>query len=467
MMHPELVNIQNRYERILDDNEAGHLTFEQAMDMVNQLAAIDGDGYVWSMNPQTGTFLRAQPGGIPQPADAGMFIPAQIHGDATPAMVRPGGSDLMRPPAGGGVAPLPHGFGNGVGTVGPDWGAGVGEQPGWDRGAGAPGGPVGGPGQPGPAVPNFQDLHGGPMPTDGPPTGPAALAGWADKAQTFVRARWQTVAVIIAVLVVVLVATHKSPAVAPGTSIPTTPAPSGRTHYPECHHHDQRAGHVVVRVGHPGHRAPRQFRQCRRVGSRCGLLLRLGPHRPPGVYQHRCRWVPGRVHLDRHRPRDRHRRLYRERLVGVGRRAVEAGRLAGHEPQRVTHAPGPSFATPARTTGRRAQMVDGVTAVPVIDPKLDPTSVAALHAGAEDPAAADPQAVPVGTLGSSIPIRQSPEVDSTAKAAALVAGEPVVNVYTDTEVGPVEAPVVRDRLEAVMSPLGLVVSPDRAVHPAL
>ena len=65
------------------------------------------------------------------------------------------------------------------------------------------------------------------MPTDGPPTGPAALAGWADKAQTFVRARWQTVAVIIAVLVVVLVATHKSPAVAPGTSIPTTPAPSG------------------------------------------------------------------------------------------------------------------------------------------------------------------------------------------------------------------------------------------------
>ena len=112
-------------------------------------------------------------------------------------------------------------------------------------------------------------------------------------------------------------------------------------------------------------------------------------------------------------------------------------------------------------------MVDGVTAVPVIDPKLDPTSVAALHAGAEDPAAADPQAVPVGTLGSSIPIRQSPEVDSTAKAAALVAGEPVVNVYTDTEVGPVEAPVVRDRLEAVMSPLGLVVSPDRAVHPAL
>ena len=262
MMHPELTNIQSRYERILDDNDAGHINVDQAMGMIAQLTTVDGDGWVWSMDPTTGSFLRAQPGGASQQADPGMFAPAQLGGDRGSR-----GPDLMRPPtvSGGGsngTTPLPHGFGQADQRAYPGSGQ-------WDDSQGVPGNPMGDgvygqpgmPGQPGMEsygepgpMPGFADVSGSrPLPdeSDRPRKTPrikmprtraprpdgqsvtANVAGLAGRAEEMLRGRWRTILVVGAIVIAVVAVTHKS---APATSsgiptgpVTTNPAPGGTT----------------------------------------------------------------------------------------------------------------------------------------------------------------------------------------------------------------------------------------------
>lgn len=111
-MHPELANLQSAYNRLIDDFEAGHISYEQATSTLAQMTAVDGGGWVWSIDPSNGTFVRSQPGGPAQVAQPGLFVPASTQvapelsarpgaGPASTVTVRPPGlDDLMRPPTG-------------------------------------------------------------------------------------------------------------------------------------------------------------------------------------------------------------------------------------------------------------------------------------------------------------------------------------------------------------------------------
>jgi hypothetical protein len=107
-MHPELEDLQSKYNSLVDQVDAGNITIEQAMATLPSYTAIDGEGWLWSIDPETGTFQRSHPNGTPEPANASLFVAAQIQGYGGPTPVqspppftpstRP---DLMTPPAPG------------------------------------------------------------------------------------------------------------------------------------------------------------------------------------------------------------------------------------------------------------------------------------------------------------------------------------------------------------------------------
>lgn len=96
-MHPELVSLQSSYNRVIDDYHAGHLDYAQASEAVAQLCTVDGGGWVWSIDPTNGSFLRASPGSVAQAADESLFIAAQIHADPTRDAVAGRGASPTRP----------------------------------------------------------------------------------------------------------------------------------------------------------------------------------------------------------------------------------------------------------------------------------------------------------------------------------------------------------------------------------
>ena len=108
MLHPELARLQERYNEVLDQHEAGNLSYEDALISVQAMSVIDGSGYAWIVDPESGGFLRATPGDAPYPADPSQFTPAQIptKGSAPWASQQ----DLMRPPAV--QSQVPGGFDN-------------------------------------------------------------------------------------------------------------------------------------------------------------------------------------------------------------------------------------------------------------------------------------------------------------------------------------------------------------------
>lgn len=97
-MHPELVRLEEQYNRLIDDCQAGHISYEQALSALEHLTVIDGEGSEWGIDEFGHFFRRRIPGAPPEVCDPSLFIPSQLPsrpGGAVPVWDNP---DLMSPP---------------------------------------------------------------------------------------------------------------------------------------------------------------------------------------------------------------------------------------------------------------------------------------------------------------------------------------------------------------------------------
>lgn len=106
-MHPELQRIDEQYRSLAADLAAGHVSQADAMMILANLTAVDGEGWVWSIDPYSGEFLRALPGQPGSPADPSLFVVSRLP--VVPVAVPPHGtsqdqvSDFLHP----NLRPLP------------------------------------------------------------------------------------------------------------------------------------------------------------------------------------------------------------------------------------------------------------------------------------------------------------------------------------------------------------------------
>lgn len=91
-MHPELMRIEEQYLSLVADLQAGHIGQADALAVLANLTAVDGEGWVWSIDPSTGEFLRAlpgQPGAFADPAQFSVsrlpVVPVEVPPHGTPA----------------------------------------------------------------------------------------------------------------------------------------------------------------------------------------------------------------------------------------------------------------------------------------------------------------------------------------------------------------------------------------------
>jgi hypothetical protein len=91
-MHPELKRIEDQYLSLVADLQAGHIGQADALAVLTNLTAVDGEGWVWSIDPYSGEFLRALPGQPGAPADPFHFsvsrlpvVPVAVPPHGTPA----------------------------------------------------------------------------------------------------------------------------------------------------------------------------------------------------------------------------------------------------------------------------------------------------------------------------------------------------------------------------------------------
>lgn len=85
-LHPELARLEQQYFTLAEDLRLGHVTEADALQIMGNLSAVDGEGAVWSIDPYSGDFVRGFPGLQPQPADPGLFVPAQLPPVSTPVL---------------------------------------------------------------------------------------------------------------------------------------------------------------------------------------------------------------------------------------------------------------------------------------------------------------------------------------------------------------------------------------------
>jgi hypothetical protein len=85
-LHPELARLEQQYFTLAEDLRLGHVTESDALQIMGNLSAVDGEGAVWSIDPYSGDFVRGFPGSAPQPADPGLFVPAQLPPVSTPVL---------------------------------------------------------------------------------------------------------------------------------------------------------------------------------------------------------------------------------------------------------------------------------------------------------------------------------------------------------------------------------------------
>jgi hypothetical protein len=79
VIHPELNRILDEYNNIAENYERGAIDLADATSSIGQLQVVDGQGWVWGIDPNTGSFIRSSPGqSDPQPADPENFSPSQI-----------------------------------------------------------------------------------------------------------------------------------------------------------------------------------------------------------------------------------------------------------------------------------------------------------------------------------------------------------------------------------------------------
>lgn len=88
MLHPELDRLGQHYQKVVADYNAGSISYQQALEAIASATAIDADGYVWSIDPSTGQFVKSKPGASPRPADPTEFALRRVE-DAPPGF--PGG----------------------------------------------------------------------------------------------------------------------------------------------------------------------------------------------------------------------------------------------------------------------------------------------------------------------------------------------------------------------------------------
>jgi hypothetical protein len=106
-MHPELQRLDEQYRSLAADLQAGHISQEDAMMILASLTAVDGEGWVWSIDPYSGEFLRAMPDQTGSPADPSLFVVSRLP--VVPVAVPPHGtpaeqvSDYLHP----NLRPLP------------------------------------------------------------------------------------------------------------------------------------------------------------------------------------------------------------------------------------------------------------------------------------------------------------------------------------------------------------------------
>jgi hypothetical protein len=103
MLHPDLDSLRSQYNQVLDNLEAGNLSYDDALSSVQAMSVVDGGGFVWLIDTASGGFLRAVPGEVPQEADPSEFVPARIPSAGSSPWASQ--QDLLRPPA----SPRPRG----------------------------------------------------------------------------------------------------------------------------------------------------------------------------------------------------------------------------------------------------------------------------------------------------------------------------------------------------------------------
>lgn len=106
MLHPDLTQLMQRFNELVDNVEAGHISYEDAVTTLAQLIVIDGSGAHWSISSD-GRWLRAFPGDEPMETDPYLYTPATVI--VPPSVNQWGVDDLSQPPQAAFPDHLPQG----------------------------------------------------------------------------------------------------------------------------------------------------------------------------------------------------------------------------------------------------------------------------------------------------------------------------------------------------------------------
>lgn len=77
-LHPLLEDLDRSYRALVDDVSAGRISIQDAQIVLEHTQVADGDGAMWSIDPQSGDFVRTVPGQQGTFADPQMFIGAVL-----------------------------------------------------------------------------------------------------------------------------------------------------------------------------------------------------------------------------------------------------------------------------------------------------------------------------------------------------------------------------------------------------
>jgi hypothetical protein len=97
VLHPDLSRLQERYNEVLDQYEAGNISYDDALATVQAMSVVDGSGFIWIIDSVSGSFLRAVPGEAPVETDPSEFAPARIPSQGSAPWASQ--QDLLRPPS--------------------------------------------------------------------------------------------------------------------------------------------------------------------------------------------------------------------------------------------------------------------------------------------------------------------------------------------------------------------------------
>lgn len=77
-LHPLLEDLDRSYRALVDDVSSGRISIQDAQIVLEHTQVADGDGAMWSIDPQSGDFVRTVPGQQGTFADPQMFIGAVL-----------------------------------------------------------------------------------------------------------------------------------------------------------------------------------------------------------------------------------------------------------------------------------------------------------------------------------------------------------------------------------------------------